>query len=167
MKKASLILILTLFLFGCQTDDDSLYTADNYLNANLQGVLFSAKNDLVSTNFKRTITSRGSLNLLLRGEDANGDLLEIYIENYEGPGKYHIGSDMVANHWIGYSQIGGLGTWKLTKGMGIDLNTNYVEIISLTDESLEGRFSCSRIFNVQTNKASSFEGNFKVFQYLP
>ncbi|MUP42956.1 hypothetical protein FLP08_10245 [Gramella aestuarii] len=104
----------------------------------------------------------GRVNLYVKALSAEGDILEFMVENFQGIGKYQLGSSYYTNSWMKFESPLRSESWLVGLQKTLNLNANYIEISSVRDNYIEGKIFCSEMMNDLDGLMGAMEGEFRL-----
>lgn len=150
-----LVLLSSLILVSCSTDDEAPVQVEEFLGAKLDGVDFLLK----EVKCTRIINDRGTIDLWITSSSDNGEILEFLVYDYYGVNSYLVGDDYLNQNWISYSQTNPEGHWKATKNHH---QRNIIEILEDDGDFIKGRFSFEGYNEADLSTMQISDGNFNV-----
>ncbi|GAA4324443.1 hypothetical protein GCM10023115_53760 [Pontixanthobacter gangjinensis] len=166
MKKRNLpyvfSLVISIFFLSCSSDDDAQINTEQFLIANVNGVNFTSDETKQPLGFKRILMPSGRVNLYVKALSAEGDILEFMVENFQGIGKYQLGSSYYTNSWMKFESPLRSESWLVGLQKTLNLNANYIEISSVRDNYIEGKIFCSEMMNDLDGLMGAMEGEFRL-----
>ncbi|MCH4823283.1 hypothetical protein ML462_08850 [Gramella lutea] len=169
MKKQSFIYLLMSIVIGislsCSSDDDNNINSEQYLNASVNGSEFLSDENMAPLGFKRILTPSGRINLQAKAISAEGNIIEIFIDNYVGAGKYYFGKDIYSQSWVSYQSPLRTEAWRIHPGEALNLQSNFIEISSITDNFLEGKIGCRELISGLPDNFGEMDGEFRLFLF--
>ncbi len=154
--------VLLLINSGCSSDDDNLIESQQFINANVNGIEFQSDEKIAPLGFKRILMPSGRINLYSKAFSANGQHMEIMIENYTGPGKYYLGDNFYNKSWLKFESQGSTEIWSLEPGGALNMHTNFIEIISFQDNYIQGKITCREMVNKTDGVLGYMDGEFRL-----
>jgi len=165
MKKQLVLLVFSLVvsisLVSCSANDDGPADSDQFLNADVNGVLFNSSNNSAALSFRKDYNSLGTVSLYVRSISDRGEILDFQIDNFTGIGIYRLGDQVYNKNWISYSTHDH-DLWAIMPNGAPNDITNFIEITSNSDDRIEGKISCSKLWNEQQSSYAPIEGQFKL-----
>jgi len=158
--------MLCITTISCSSSDNDPVLSDQYLNANVNGLEFNSDNNVASLNFTREIGPDGRVNLFVKANSADGDVMEFLIENYSGTGIYYIGDNLYNNSWIKYERPSTSEQWMVQPRGALNLNSNFIEVTLNEDNLIEGRISCRELKSAIDDIFGVVDGKFRL-TYFP
>lgn len=166
MRKCSFTLLISLvfsiFLISCNSDDDAPIGAEQFFIANVNGVAFTSDNTKAPLGFSRIIMPSGRINLHVKVLSAEGDMIEFMVENFQGSGKYHFGDNFYNKSWMKFESPQRAEAWGIEPGKVLHLNSNFIEIVSVRDDYIEGKIACSELINNLDGILGAMDGEFRL-----
>ena len=147
---------------SCNSDDDGNFTSDQFLTANVNGVAFDSDENMGPLGFSRMLMPSGSINLYAKALSSDGHVIEMQIENYQGPGKYYFGDNFYNKSWIKFQTPSATETWSIGSSRALNRDSNYIEISSLKDNYIEGKIGCKELRNSLDGVFGTMEGEFRL-----
>ncbi|MDX1760992.1 MAG: hypothetical protein R3218_02430 [Christiangramia sp.] len=156
-------LVISIFFLSCSSDDDGAQMdTEQFLIANVNGVDFTSDDTKQPLGFKRILMPSGMVNLYVKVYSAEDDIVEFMIENFHGAGKYKLGSSFYTNSWVKYERPLSSESWLVGLEKSLNMQTNYIEISSVTDRYIEGRISCKEMVQNIDGLFGVMEGQFRL-----
>ena len=166
MKKLNLVfvfsLVVSLFLLSCSTDDDLSTDSDQFLNADINGVLFNSSENVASINLSRDYNSMGTVSLYVRSVSNSGESLEFHIDNFVGKGKYSIGDQAFNRNWMSYKSNQNENLWSIMPNSAMNDENNFIEITLNEDDQIKGKINCSKMWSQVEGKYGIMPGDFQL-----
>ena len=151
--------VLLLLSIGCSSDDDTL-ESEQFIVANVNGVDFhsDSKNNLLG--FTRILTPAGRINLHVSALSADGNILELMVDNFQGPGKYYFGDNYYNASWVKFQIRSSSEAWSVKSSEALNQHVNFIEITSIRDNYIEGKISCDQLINETDGVLGIMSGEF-------
>lgn len=166
MKKPALVciclLVFSFFFLNCSTNDDLSAGSEQFLNADINGILFNAAENSTSLYINRDYNSMGTVSLYVKSFSANGESLQFHIDNFTGEGKYLIGNRFLNQNWMSYKSNQEEDLWSIMPNTSLNDDSNFIEITYNEDEQIVGKISCSRMWSSLEQKFGPMNGNFQL-----
>lgn len=166
MKKCIYLFVLSLVvsisLLSCSTNDDVPADSEQFLNADINGLLFNSSKNIANLTFEKGFNHLGTISMYVISTSDTGETLEFQINNYYGKGKYYIGDQISNKNWMSYKSVDNENLWVMGPNASLNDNRNYIEITQNTDEIIEGTISCEKMWNNLENKYGIISGTFKL-----
>ena len=154
-------LVVSISLASCSTNDDGPADSDQFLNADVNGVLFNSSNNSAALSFHKDYNSMETLSLNVRSISDNGEILDFQIENFTGIGIYSLDDQVFNKNWLSFSTHD-QELWAIMPNGAPNDMTNFIEITSNPDNRIEGKISSSKLWNEQQSNYAPIEGQFKL-----
>lgn len=103
--------------------------------------------------------------MYVRSISDRGEILDFQIDNFTGIGIYRLCDHVYNKNWISYS-IHDHDLWAIMPNGAPNDMTNFIEITSNSDDRIEGKISCSKLWNEQQSCYTPIEGQFKLDIWL-
>ncbi|OEY72916.1 hypothetical protein [Salegentibacter salarius] len=83
-------LLIICLLVGC-SDDDAVGNAqeEEFLSAQIDGEEFMVDRVVGIVSCKKHLNDYGGIDLLIKAGNTNGEIMEIFVGDYVGPGNYY------------------------------------------------------------------------------
>ncbi|TRO66331.1 hypothetical protein [Christiangramia sabulilitoris] len=155
------ISILLLVFIGCSSDDDG-QISEQFIIANVNGVDFHSDAKLTPTGFTRILMPAGRINLHVKALSADGNVLELLIDNFQGPGKYYFGDNFYNKSWVKFDMPSTSESWSVKASEALNRHTNFIEITSIKDNYIEGKIACDELINNLDGILGAMSGEFRL-----
>ena len=166
MKKHYLFYVfvsaLLLISVGCSSDDDGKFTSEQFVTANVNGVAFHSDENVGPLGFSRILMPSGTINLYAKALSSDGYIMEMQIENYQGPGKYYFGDNFYNKSWVKFQNSAASETWSIGSSGALNRNTNYIEITAVNKNYIEGKIGCKELRNSLDGVLGAMDGEFRL-----
>lgn len=166
MKKYNYIPILMSFLLlvfvGCSSDDTDGQDPDQFIIANINGVDFHSDSKLTPLGFNRMLMPAGRINLHVKALAADGNILELVVDNFQGPGKYYFGDNYYNRSWVRFDIPNSSESWSIRPSEALNRHSNFIDITSIKDNYIQGRIACDELINHNDGIMGSMAGEFRL-----
>ena len=169
MKKLYLtylfVSLLCLGTVGCSSDDNDAIDSEQFVTANINGLVFNSDINMQPLGFSRTLTPDGRINLYAKALSTEGNIIEILIDNYQGPGKYFFGDHFYNSSWVKFNNPATSEIWGIGSSGALNKHSNFIEITSIKDKYIEGKIGCSEMVNNNSGPLGAMEGEFRLISF--
>ena len=156
------LLVFSIFVLSCSSDDESQIETEQFLVANVNGMDFTSDETKQQLGFSRMLMPSGGINLHARTLSSDEDVIEILLENFKGPGKYYFGDSFYNKSWLKFERPSRSESWGVDPGKALNLNSNFIEITRIGDGFLEGKIYCNKLMNRVDGLYGAMEGEFRL-----
>lgn len=157
-----LVSALLFITVSCSSDDDGKFASDQFVTANVNGVDFFSDEKAGPLGFSRILMPSGSINLHAKTFSSDGSMMEMQIENYQGPGKYYFGENFFNRSWVKFQNSAASETWSIGSSGALNRNTNFIEITAVNDNYIEGKIGCKELRNSLDGVLGAMDGEFRL-----
>ncbi len=105
-------LLIICLLVGC-SDDDAIGNVqeEEFLSAQIDGEEFMVDRVVGIVSCKKHLNDYGGIDLLIKTENTNGEIMEIFVGDYVGPGNYIFSNNGLHKGWMRYGLVDPSGDW--------------------------------------------------------
>jgi len=163
-KSTNLKMVLLVFLttlIGCSNNDDlDNNLNEEFLTARIDGAEWNVKKEEGIISCKKIMTSRGVVNLLIKAIDANGNEIELYVDNYIGNRTYVFGDNILNTNRMNFKQKDNGHSWGVITNLSRDISLNKLEVLNDDGLYLKGSFNFEGVNMLDMSSKSFQDGHF-------
>ncbi|MDT0642817.1 hypothetical protein RM553_08240 [Zunongwangia sp. F363] len=150
-----LIMLLIIGGESCSKDDDEV--ADGYLAATANTLAYISSKSSQGLIIDRYISDYGTVSFQLTSSSDDNKNIELFIPNFSGAGIYDIKT--LKGSRMEFSTAG--ETWFFDRENFYSNEFDYIEITSISKNSIEGNFKCRSMIHENTFENLVLQGEFK------
>ncbi|WP_373059335.1 hypothetical protein [Zunongwangia sp. H14] len=148
-------LALLAFLESCSPNDEQL--AEGYLNATANEEEYISSAQSGGLMMDRYSTDLGTISFQLSSTSDDNKNIAFVIPNFNGIGIYNI--KQLNGSWMEFSS--GTDRWHFDRHQAYSNESDYIEIINISKNNIEGKFLCHNMINQNTAEKLVLQGEFK------
>lgn len=154
--------LIICLLVGCSDDDAAEgVTEIEFLSAQVDGEDFVVDRSVGFVSCKKQLNDYGGIDLLVKTETKNGEIMEIFVTNYTVPKSYIFSYDGYSKGWMRYGLVNPLGDWfAVVENRKAQTAFPFIEILEDNGEYVKGNFSFRAHNTIDNSIKMVSNGNF-------